>query len=188
MTENESEKRIRKILQHNDSEKLDELIPFVYEELKKLAAFYFRSERKNHTLQPTALVHELYIRLVTENKHFSWESRAHFLGIAARVMRQILVNYAHAYRSQKRHGGQTLIVLDESIDYSYHPNIDIINLNEALERLARLDKVQAQIIELRFFGGLSMEETAAILGISTATVSRNWLMAKTWLYRELKND
>lgn len=178
---------ITRLLQAGDGEALEKLLPLVYGELKGLANALFRGERASHTLQPTALVHEAYLKL-TGDENVSWQNRAHFFGIAANSMRQILVNHAKARQRQKRGGEQTLITLDESSGASYEPDVDILALNESLETLTKLDRRQAQIVELRFFGGLTIKETAAVLKTSAATVSREWEMARTWLYRQLRGD
>jgi RNA polymerase sigma factor (TIGR02999 family) len=178
---------ITRLLQDGDNQSLEKLLPLVYAELKNLANSLFRSERANHTLQPTALVHEAYLKLVSGD-NISWQNRAHFFGIAANSMRQILVNHAMARQRQKRGGGQTLMALDDSVSFSYGQDLDVIALNESLETLAQLDPRQAKIVELRFFGGLTIDETAAVLNISTATVSREWEMARTWLYCQLSNN
>lgn len=175
---------ITKLLQAGDGNSLEKLMPLVYGELKILANSIFRNERADHTLQPTALVHEAYIKLVG-GKKILWQSRTHFFGIAARAMRQILVNHAVARNSQKRGEGKTLIALDKSISFSYAEDLDVLALDEALERLGELDPTSAKIVELRFFGGLSIKETAEVMEISTATVNREWRAAKTWLYRHL---
>jgi len=179
---------ITRLLQAGDAESLDQLLPLVYNELKALASALFRSERSDHTLQPTALVHEAYLRLVADADGVSWQNRAHFFGIAANSMRQILVNYAVARSRQKRGSGQTKIALDESVSFSYAREMDVLTLNDALQELSRLDGRQAKIVELRFFGGLTLKETAEVMEISTATVSREWEMARTWLYREMSGD
>ncbi len=167
---------------------MEELLPVVYGELRELAGALFRGEyRANHTLQPTALVHEAYIRLIGNENGISWQNRAHFFGIAARSMRQILVNHAESYRAEKRGGGQTHLVLDEAISFFQTQDIEIMALHEALEKLNGLDKKQAEIVELKFFGGLTSEETAEVLGISLSTVKREWEMARSWLFRELKS-
>lgn len=176
---------VTRLLQAGDDESLAKLLPLVYNELRSLAAALLHHERANHTLQPTALVHEAYLKLTAGNDQLSWQNRAHFFGIAANSMRQILVNYAKAQRRQKRGGGQTLIALDDSVSFSYAQDLDVLALNEALETLAQLDGRQAKIVELRFFAGLTLEETATVLEFSTATVSREWDMARTWLYRQL---
>jgi len=178
---------ITKLLEQGDAEALEKLFPFVYDELRQIAGALFRREfRANHTLQPTALVHEVYMRLIGDKAEVSWQNRAHFFGIAARSMRQILVNHAVAHNAEKRGGGETIIALDDAISFFQTQNIEVISLNEALEKLARLDKKQSEVVELKFFGGLTSEETAEVLGISLSTVKREWEMARSWLYRELK--
>jgi RNA polymerase sigma-70 factor, ECF subfamily len=166
----------------------EELLPLVYGELRKLAHSYLQRERANHTLQATALVHEAYIRLVDWEK-VSWQNRAHFFAVAARLMRKILVDYAREKRARKRDFGQKLS-LDEAISFSNRKNaeIDLIGLDDALEKLSKFDKTQSKIVELRFFGGLTIEETAHALSISPATVKREWTVAKTWLHREISRE
>jgi RNA polymerase sigma-70 factor, ECF subfamily len=188
MTDNH--KKITKPLQvaSGKNESLEKLLPIVYDELKRLAARLLNHERANHTLQPTALVHEAYLKLVGGKGEVAWENRAHFFGIAAKLMREILVNHATARNRKKRGGKQTLITLDDSIGFSYATDLDILALDGALETLVQLDNRQAEIVELRFFGGLTLAETAAVLEISTATVSREWEMARAWLYRQLSNS
>ncbi|MGI8787749.1 MAG: sigma-70 family RNA polymerase sigma factor [Pyrinomonadaceae bacterium] len=178
---------ITKLLQDRDEQALEKLLPFVYDELHSLASALFDKEfRGNHTLQPTALVHEAYLRLVGDESGISWQSRAHFFGIAARSMRQILVNHAVAHNTDKRGGKQTIIALDDAISFFQTQDIEILALHEALEKFAALDRRQAEIVELKFFGGLTIEEIAEVLNVSTATVKRDWEMARSWLYRELK--
>ena len=160
---------------------LDEMIPAVYDDLLRLAAIYLQSERAEHTLQRTALVHEAFLRL--ENQHgVSWENRAHFLGIFARTMRQTLTNYAVA-RTRKKRGGQDRLELAAEFYESRH--IDVTRVDEALRELEKFDPRQGQIVELRFFGGLTVPEISSAMGISTATVQREWALAKIWLHREL---
>jgi RNA polymerase sigma-70 factor, ECF subfamily len=178
---------ITKLLQAGNRESLEALLPLVYDELKGLANALFRRQPAGHTLQPTALVHEAFLKLVGD-KNVSWQNRAHFFGIAARAMKQILINHAVAHSRRKRGGGQTLIALDESISFSPARDLDVLALHEALEALAALDPRSASIVELRFFGGLGVEETAEVMKISTATVNREWKAAKTWLYRRLNSD
>jgi RNA polymerase sigma-70 factor, ECF subfamily len=173
-------------INNGDGTAPEKLLPLVYEELRRLARSYLQNERRDHTLQPTALVHEAYIRLV-DWKNVSWQNRAHFFAVAAQVMRKILVDYARQKRAQKRGGGDTVLELDETVSFSSKREIDLILLNEALEDLAKLDPVQEKIIELRFFGGLTIEETAHALKISPATVKREWTAAKAWLYRRMKD-
>lgn len=164
---------------------LDELLPLVYNELRRLANSYLRREGSDHTLQGTALVHEAWIRMIDRGR-VEWQNRAHFFGIAARLMRQILVDHARADRAEKRGGGKTMLALDEGIGVQEARNIEMLALDEALTRLAALDSQQARIVEMRFFGGLSVEETAAVLGVAPITVKRDWAVAKGWLFRELQ--
>ena len=161
-----------------------ELLPHVYDELRRLAQGYMQNERADHTLQATALVHEAYIRLVNWEA-VSWQNRAHFFAVAARIMRKILVDYAREKKAQKRDFGQKL-ALDEAVSFSSAQEVDITALDEALEDLARFDETQSKIVELRFFGGLTIEEVGQVLGISPATVKREWTVAKAWLFDKLK--
>ena len=163
---------------------LDQLLPVVYDELRVLARSYLRRERADHTLQPTALVHEAYLKLV-KGEAVTWQDRAHFFGIAARAMRQILVTHAEAKQAEKRGGDWEKMTLDEAVSFSSDKTVDILAVNEALNTLAKLDERQCQIVEMRFFAGLSIEETAEALSISAATVKRDWDTAKLWLRREL---
>jgi len=163
---------------------IEELVPLVYAELRRIAGRYVRRERAGHSLQATALVHEAYIRLL-KDEDLSFESRAHFLGIAARSMRQILVEYARARDAEKRGGERRRITLDEGVASGGAVDVDMLALDEALGRLAERNGEHARIVELRFFGGLTNEETAAALGISPATVKRAWAVARAWLFREL---
>ena len=162
------------------------LMPLVYTELRRLADSYLRRERPDHTLQPTALVHEAYLRLV-DTTHVTWQNRAHFFAVAAQVMRHILVDHARRHRAQKRGAGHKL-ALNDAMDFSAKQDVDLIKLDDALLDLAKLDPQQSRIVELRFFGGLTIEETAEAVGISPATVKREWSMAKTWLYKEVTSD
>ncbi len=161
------------------------MIPLVYAELRRLAASYMRRERVDHTLQPTALVHEAYLKLV-EQRSVDWQSRAHFFGIAAQVMRRILVDHARGYLRDKRGGGQKPVPIDEALVFAPEQSMELVKIDEALERLTKLDPRQGKIVELRFFGGLTVEQTADLLGISEKTVKRDWSMAKAWLRGELK--
>jgi RNA polymerase sigma factor (TIGR02999 family) len=163
---------------------LDELMPLVYQELKGLAASYLRRERPDHTLQATALVNEAYVRLV-DSPTVSWQNRAHFFGIAARIMRQILVNHALKRNAAKRGGFAHKLSLDEAVSFADQREVDLIALDDALKQLETIDPQKSRIIELRFFGGLSIAETAEALGVSHATVERNWKIAKLWLRREI---
>jgi RNA polymerase sigma-70 factor, ECF subfamily len=163
---------------------LDDLLPLVHNELRRQAARYLRRERHNHTLQPTALVNEAFIRLV-DQRNVRWQNRAHFFGIAAQAMRRILIDHARTQQRIKRGGVQQNVTLDEGMLAAAARSIDVLALDQALTRLASIDARQARVVELRFFGGLSVEETAAIMAISAATVKREWSMAKAWLYTQL---
>jgi RNA polymerase sigma-70 factor (ECF subfamily) len=160
------------------------LIPLVYAELRRLAAHYLRGERADHTLQPTALVHEAYIRL-TGLHEVDWQSRSHFFATAATVMRRILVDHARAQNANKREGCRDAISLEEALVVSPARSLQLIALDDALDRLAKLDVRRSKIVELRFFGGLSEEETGEVLGVSARTVKRDWRVAKAWLYNEV---
>ena len=162
----------------------DALLPVVYGELRRQAGRHLRRERANHTLQPTALVHEAYMRLV-DQRNLRWQNRAHFFAIAAQAMRRILVDHARAQARVKRGGPKAQVTLDEAMLAAEQKSIDAIALDEALQRLAALDERQARVVELRFFGGLSVEEVAEVLKISPATIKREWSMAKAWLHGEL---
>lgn len=164
----------------------EELLPLVYDELRKLAQSYMQNERPEHTLQATALVHDAYIRLV-DWENVSWQNRAHFFSVAAHVMRNILVDHALKRKTKKRDFGQR-IELTEDISFTGGHDVDLLDLNESLNVLGDFEPVQAKIVELRFFAGLSVEETAHVLDISPATVKREWAIAKTWLYRRLKGE
>jgi RNA polymerase sigma-70 factor, ECF subfamily len=168
-----------------DRPSLEALLPLVYDELRRLAAHYLRGERPGQTLQPTALVHEAYLRLLKDRPD-RWQNRAHFCAIAAHSMRQILIDRARARDAQKRGGGAPRVTFDESLPVTAPDGqVDLIALDAALERLAALDADQARIVELRYFGGLTIEETADAMGISPATVKRHWALARAWLAREL---
>ena len=160
------------------------LIPLVYQHLHRLAAHYMRRERPGHTLQATALVNEAYLRLVS-HEQTEWQDRAHFFGVAARLMREILVEHARARQAGKRGGKAERLTLDEALAFSPARSRELIALDDALESLKRLDPQQARVIELRFFGGLTVEETAEVLQISPRSVKREWSVARAWLYGEL---
>lgn len=175
-------------LTDGDRGALDEILPLIYDELRALAGRYFGREhrRHQHTLQPTALVHEAYLQLVNQ-RAVSWESRSHFFGAAANLMRQILIQHARRHSAEKRGGEFEKVQLEESIIIqSNEKSFELLALDEALEELARFDEQKAKIVELRYFGGLSVEETAAVLGVSEITVKRHWRVAKGWLYEKLK--
>jgi RNA polymerase sigma-70 factor, ECF subfamily len=168
-----------------DEEALQGLLPLVYEECRRMARIQLRNERPDHTLSPTALVHELYLRLV-DQRRTSWQNRAHFFGIAAQLMRRILVDHARRRQAQKREGGRVLVALDDDVATTDRaPVAELLALDEALNRLARFDEDQRRIVELRFFAGLTVEETALVLGRSARTVKREWQLARAWLFREL---
>ena len=163
----------------------ERLMPLVYAELRRLARHYLRKERSGHTLQPTALVHEAYLKLIDQTR-VSWQNRAHFYGVAAQLMRRILVDHARAASAEKRGGDATRFALDEAhFQLRQQKSVDLIALDEILRRLARLDPRKSRVVEMRFFGGLREDEIAECLGVSTKTVTRDWKMAKLWLYSEL---
>jgi RNA polymerase sigma-70 factor, ECF subfamily len=167
-----------------DRSALDELVPIVHQELRRLARLQLRGERINHTLQTTALVNEAFIRLV-DLRRIQWQDRAHFLSLSARLMRRILVDHARSRNYQKRGGGAVNVALDEALVGSAERGADLVALDDALESLARKDPRKSQVVELRFFGGLSVEETAEALKVSPETVLRDWRLAKVWLLREV---
>ncbi len=170
-----------------DPEALDLLVPLVHDQLRRLARRHLRRERIGHTLQATALVNEAYLRLI-EVRQVRWQNRAHFFAMASRVMRRILVDYARARRYQKRGGGAEQVSLDEVLLVSNEPNQDLAALDDALNALAAVDVRKSQVVEMRFFGGLSVEETAEVLRVSPDTVMRDWRLAKVWLLRELSRQ
>lgn len=165
----------------------DQLMGVVYDELHRLARRYMRRESPGHTLQTSALLNEAFLRLVDQN-NVQWQNRAHFYGIAAQMMRRILVDYARGRNYEKRGGGARALSLDEALIVSDARNEEVVNVHEALERLTEFDSRKGQIVELRFFGGLSIEETAEVLGVSPGTIMRDWTLAKAWLRRELSPE
>ena len=166
---------------------LKKLMPLVYRELRRLARQYLNRERDGHTLQTSDLVHEAYLKLV-DQRRVQWQNRTHFFGVAAELMRRILVDHARRQKRRKRGGGLPLVSLTQANQFSRQGDVDLVALDEALTRLATVDERKARIVELRFFGGLEVKETAEFLQISTATVMRDWNMAKAWLHRELSNE
>lgn len=171
-----------------DRDALDQLVPLVYDELHRIAASYLSNERVGHTLQPTALVNEAYLRLV-QAEDIAFENRSHFLGIAARLMRQILVDYARRHGARKRGGSRQQVTLTDGVAVDEGgQDVDLLSLDEALTRLARKDDRLARLVELRYFGGLSVEETAEVLGSSARTVKRDWAAARVWLRRSMAAD
>jgi len=171
---------------HGNDAALGELTPLVYEELRRLAHHFMEGQRPDHTLQTTALVDEAYLRLADQTRP-SWQNRAHFFAVAARAMRQILVNYARSSRAQKRGGGALKVELDEAAIVSPEQSKAIVDLHEALERLGALDSRKARVVELKYFAGLNYDEIAEVMKISPMTVRRDWVFAKAWLYDELHN-
>lgn len=167
-----------------DRSALDELVPLVHQELRRLARLQMRGERDNHTLQTTALVNEVFLRLI-DLRRIRWQDRAHFLALSARLMRRILVDHARSRNYQKRGGGAATVALDDGLVASPERGADLVALDDALEDLARVDARKSQVVELRFFGGLSVEETAEALNVSPETVLRDWRLAKVWLLREI---
>src|SRR5919108_5046108 len=166
---------------------LEELIPVVYPELRRIAGRYLRRERLGHTLQPTALVHEAYVKLIDQDRA-QWQNRAQFFGVAAQLMRRILVDHARERAADKRGGGVRPVTLVDAMAASPDRGIDVLALDEALERLTALYPEQGRLVELRYFGGLTIEETAEVLGMSPATVKRQWAVARAWLLANLKGD
>src|SRR5215470_4845784 len=170
---------------NGDQEALDQLTPLVYQELHRLAEHYMKGERSGHILQTTALVNEVYLRLI-DWKNVEWQNRAHFFGVSARLMRHILVNFARKRLTAKRGGADVQVSLSEAANMTSAQNLDLVALDDALNALAALDPRQSQVIEMRFFGGLSINETAEALKVSPGTVRRDWSLAQAWLRRELK--
>jgi RNA polymerase sigma factor (TIGR02999 family) len=170
-----------------DDVALEQLIPLVEAELRGLARAYMRRERREHTLQTTALINEAFVRL-TDARRVRWQDRAHFLGISARLMRRILVDHARHRGYQKRGGGAQRVTLHEGVAAATEPALDVVALDRALDALKKVDERKSQTVELRFFGGLSVEETAEVLHVSTDTVKRDWRLAKLWLLRELEGE
>jgi RNA polymerase sigma factor (TIGR02999 family) len=186
-TKTESVTQLLLELSRGNNDAVDALLPLIYDELRSLAANYLRRERSNHTLQPTALVHEAYLRLVDQTR-VNWQNRAHFFGVAAQMMRRILVDHARAHGAVKRGADFQKLSLDENIDKAVERSHELVALDEALRELAEMDEKKSRIVELRYFGGLSVEETAEVLGLSPVTVKRHWRMAKAWLSRRLKAE
>ena len=170
-----------------DRAALEQLMPLVYDELRRLARHYLRQERSDHTLQSTALVHEAYLRLAAGAAP-DWQNRAHFFGVAAHVMRQILVEHARGRDAAKRGGGACKLALDEALALPQQIDVDVVALDKALTELSKLDEQQGRIVELRFFAGLTIEDTSEVLGISPATVKRDWVTARAWLYRAMTGE
>lgn len=175
-------------LTDGNQEVVNQILPHIYDELRRLAGSYLRRERSNHTLQPTALVHEAYMKLI-DQKRVKWQNRAHFFGIAAQVMRRILLDHARKHQADKRGGeAEKLPIEEEILIVSHDKSSELIALDDALQSLASMDEQKARIVELRYFGGLSIEETAEVMGVSVPTINRQWRMAKAWLYSQVSNN
>jgi RNA polymerase sigma factor (TIGR02999 family) len=184
-----SSERVSKLLLNwgqGDQGAREALIPLVYDELRRLARRYLRRERPDHTLQSAALVNEAYLRLIRQD-HPQWQNRAHFFGVAAQLMRHILVDHARNRAAAKRGAGAPRLTLDPDVALPRARDVDLVALDDALNQLAALDPQQSRLVELRFFGGLSIEETSVVLGVSPATVKREWATARAWLQREMSN-
>lgn len=171
-------------LSNGDRTAVDLLLPVIYDELRKLAANYLRRERPDHTLQPTALVHEAYLRLVDQTR-VNWQNRAHFFGVAAQIMRRLLVDHARKHRAEKRGQNFQKLSLDENVDRAVERSSELVALDDALQALAVFDSQKARMVELRYFGGLSIEETADVMGVAPTTIKRQWRFAKAWLHGEM---
>jgi RNA polymerase sigma-70 factor (ECF subfamily) len=185
MSENQDVTRLLSALTRGDEGAASKLIPVVYDELRRLAGSYMRRERSDHTLQATALVHEAFLKLV-EQRSVDWQSRAHFFGVAAQLMRRILVDHARGHLRQKRGGEQVKVSLDEVFVFAERQADEVLAVDDSLDELAKIDPRQARVVELRFFGGLNVEEAADVLGVSPKTVKREWSVAKAWLAADLK--
>ncbi|MGH9801738.1 MAG: sigma-70 family RNA polymerase sigma factor [Blastocatellia bacterium] len=187
---NPSQQNVTQLLvawNNGDEAARDELLPLVYQELHRLAGRYLGRERTGHTLQATALVHEAYLRLVNQQE-VNWQNRAHFFGVSAQIMRRILVDHARSRQMAKRGGDARQVDLEEALMVSDERAADVVALDDALKALAEFDERKCRMVELRFFGGLSIEETAEVLGVSPGTVMRDWTLAKAWLQREIEKE
>ena len=185
MTDSQTVTQLLLAWSEGDATALERLLPLVETELRRIASYHMRRESSGHTLQTTALVNELYLKLV-DQRQAKWQNRAHFFAVAAQLMRRILVDYARRQLRNKRGGGASNLTLDDVVIISQEKSADILALNDALDRLAKLDPMKARIVELRHFGGLSVEETAEVLKIAEITVMRHWALAKSWLRREVR--
>jgi RNA polymerase sigma factor (TIGR02999 family) len=175
-----------KAMKNGDQSAAEKLLPLVYKELHRVAKSYMRRERPEHTLQPTALIHEAYLRLAHDD--VDWQSRQHFIGVAANVMRRVLVDHARAHKAEMRGGGLERIDFEEGLAISKERSSEVIALHDALNRLELLNPRRAKVVELRYFGGLSVEEVAAVLDMSPRSVKRDWALARPWLFREIQNS
>ncbi len=178
--------QLLKAMRQGDSRAAEDLLPLVYAELHRLAKSYMRRERPDHTLQATALINEAYLRLTQQA--VDWNSRAHFIGVAANVMRRVLVDYARAHNAERRAGGLRRVEMTEELAISPEQLDEVVALDEALGRLAEISPRQARVVELRYFGGLSVEEIGSLLGVAPRSVKRDWSLARIWLFRELRSQ
>ena len=188
--ETRSPKEVTRLLvdwSKGDQKALDDLMPVVFDELRTLARRYLRRERTDHTLQPTALVNEAYLRLI-DQRSVQWQNRAHFFGVAAQMMRRILVDHARGHHREKRGGGAVKVTLDEVVSLTDQGAAELVVLDEALTALAEIDERKSRVVELRYFGGLSVEETAEVLQVSANTVLRDWKLAKAWLFSRIRGS
>jgi RNA polymerase sigma-70 factor, ECF subfamily len=185
MSENNEVTVLLSALTRGEDGAASKLMPMVYEELRRLAGSYMRRERVDHTLQATALVNEAYLKLI-EQRSVNWQSRAHFFGVCAQLMRRILIDHARGHTRDKRGGEQKKVTLDEAFVFSEEHADELLAVDDSLNRLAKIDPRQARVVELRFFGGLNVEEAAEVLGVSPKTIKRDWSVAKAWLYADLK--
>jgi RNA polymerase sigma factor (TIGR02999 family) len=176
--------QLLKAMKDGDPSAADRLLPLVYAELHRLATSYMRRERQDHTLQPTALINEAYLRLAKGD--LSWQNRQHFIGVAANVMRQVLVDYARAHNAEMRGGRLQRVELEDGLAISAERTDEVLSLDEALHRLAELNPRQARVVELRYFGGLSIEQIAAVLDLAPRSIKRDWALARIWLFKELR--
>jgi len=174
-------------LSNGNRDAVDALMPLIYDELRHLASNYLRRERSDHTLQPTALVNEAYLRMVDQTRA-NWQNRAHFFGVAAQMMRRILVDHARAHAAEKRGHDFQKLSLDENIDKAVERSEELVALDDALNNLIKIDEQKARIVELRYFGGLSVEETAEILGVTSITIKRHWRLTKAWLFGQMQKQ
>jgi RNA polymerase sigma factor (TIGR02999 family) len=185
MSDNQEVTMLLSALTRGEEAAASKLMPVVYNELRRLAGIYMRREREDHTLQATALVHEAYLKLI-DQRSVNWQSRAHFFGISAQLMRRILIDHARGHKRDKRGGDQQKVSLDDVFLFAEQESDELLAVDDSLNRLARLDPRQARVVELRFFGGLSVEEAADVMGVSPKTVKREWSVAKAWLAADLK--
>ncbi len=186
-TDSDGVTRLLLELSNGNRDAVDALMPLIYDELRHLASNYLRRERSDHTLQPTALVNEAYLRMVDQTRA-NWQNRAHFFGVAAQMMRRILVDHARAHAAEKRGHDFQKLSLDENIDKAVERSEELVALDDALNNLVKIDEQKARIVELRYFGGLSVQETAEVLGVTPITIKRHWRITKAWLFGEMQTQ